>query len=99
MPACKIVRCPHATEQPIDQCQGRRLSRDIAARLRKNHDQRILSQEGGFAAHIGAGDQPEPVFGTQTAIVGDKGLPFLPQRVLDHRMSAAMISRHGSPPS
>ena len=33
---------------------------DEAAGLGEQHDQRVLAQEGRLAAHVGAGDQPQP---------------------------------------
>ena len=37
-----------------------------AARLGEHDDQRVLAQEGRLAAHVRAGDQPEPVVGSDS---------------------------------
>ena len=59
--------------------------------LRQDGDQRVLAQEGAFAGHVGAGEQPEPLRLLQVAIVGDEARPRgALQRRLDHRMAAAV---------
>ena len=61
-----------------------------AARLREHRDQRVLAQEGRLAAHVGAGDQPQPRVLGQPAIVGDEALARRRDRRFDHRMAAAL---------
>ncbi len=67
----------------------------IAADLRQQRDQRVLAQEGRFTGHVRAGDQPE-LAGLlrrrrrEIAGIGDEGLAVALQRLLDHRMPAAL---------
>ena len=42
--------------------------------LGKYGDQRSLAQEGRLAAHVGPGDQPQPVVRAERQIVGDEAL-------------------------
>ena len=63
---------------------------DEAAGLGEQGDQRGLAEEGRLAAHVGAGDQPQPVVSAERAIVGDEALARCRQRLLDHRMAAAL---------
>ena len=60
-PAREIVARADAAEQPVDEAEPCRDGGDKAARLREHDDERILAEKGRFAAHIGAGDEPEPV--------------------------------------
>src|SRR3546814_10360349 len=85
-----LVRRADAAEQPIDQPQPRGCRGNVATRLREHDDQRVLAQEGRFAAHIGAGDEPEARLFRQPAIVGDEALAACRQRRLDHRMAATL---------
>ena len=62
----------------------------VGAGLGEQDDQGVLAQEGRFAAHVRAGDQPQPrVFG-QGAIIGDEARAARLQRLLDHRMAARL---------
>ena len=87
--ACEIVAGADTAEQAVHQPDFRPRRRDVAAGLRQQHDQRVLPQEGGLAAHVGAADQPQPVVGRELTIVGHEALARLPQRGFDHRMAAA----------
>src|SRR3546814_12228335 len=51
----QIVRRTHTAEQTIDEAEPRGGGGYETSRLRQNDDQRVLAQESGFAAHIGAG--------------------------------------------
>ena len=61
------------------------------------HDQRILAQEGRFAGHVGAGQEPDAlvaVLRREAAVIGDEGRAAgLGERMLDHRMAAVQRSR------
>ena len=62
-----------------------------AAGLREHDDQRVLAQEGRLAAHVRAGDQPQPrSFGESAQSLATKRSPACAQRRLDHRMAAAL---------
>src|SRR3546814_11926158 len=50
-------------------------------------DQRVLAQESGFAAHIGARHQPEAAVAFQQTIICDKRRAFLRQRRLHDGMA------------
>ena len=58
--AREIVRCADAAEQAVDEAELRALGGHEAAGLGEHRDQRVLAQEGRFAAHVRAGDQPQP---------------------------------------
>ena len=64
-PAAKIVACADAAEQPIDYADMRGFRGNKASHLRHDGDQRILAQEGGFARHVGTGDEPQPALGVR----------------------------------
>ena len=94
--ARQIVGSAHAREQPIDNADPRPRGRHKAADLRQQRDQRILAQEGRFARHVRAGDQPDlarpqttRLRGRQIAGVGNERLAVALQRLFDHRMAAA----------
>ena len=67
-----------------------RARRDEAAGLGQHRDQRRLAKEGRLAAHVGAGDQPQPVVGTERAIIGDEALAAVAERGFDDRMPPAL---------
>ena len=66
-----------------------------ASRLGEHGDQRSLAQEGRLAAHVGAGDQPQPVVRTEPEIVGDEALAAAGQRLFDDRMPARLDLKAG----
>ena len=69
--------------------QPRLLGGNERAHLRQQHDQRGLAQIGGFAAHVGAGDQQDLVRGAvQVERVGHEALALLLEQLLDHRDGA-----------
>ena len=88
----QIVARADAAEQPVHDADMGRFGGHETAHLGQDGDQRILAQEGGFARHVGTGDQPQPPFGVgrQVAVVGHEraGMGRL-QRRLHHRMAAA----------
>src|SRR5262249_52963304 len=64
-----------------------------AAHLREDRDQRVLPQKGGFAGHVGAGEEPDATgiglrWWREIAIVGDEWRPVSQQRLLHHDMTA-----------
>ena len=54
----KIVGRAHPAVQSVNDADAGAICRHIGADLRQNGNQRVLSQEGAFAGHIGAGQQP-----------------------------------------
>ena len=94
-PARQIVGGADAREQPVDHADARELRRHERAHLGEDGDQRVLAQEGRFAGHVGAGDQPDAAGRLafrrrEIAVVGDEGRAVLRQRLLDHGMAAAL---------
>ena len=67
-----------------------RVGGDVAAGLGEQRGERDLAEEGRLAAHVGAGDQPQPVGRPKRDIVGDEALAGDAQRFLDHRVAAAV---------
>ena len=72
MPGREVIAGPHTGKNPINFADVRRRSRDITANARHDDRQRHLPHIGGFACHIGAGDQRKAVFlALDVSIVGD----------------------------
>ena len=93
--AREIVGGADAREQPVDDADAGAGRRHEGADLRQQRDQRVLAQEGRFAGHVGAGDQPELAGGLrrsrrEIAGIGDERLAVALQRLLDHGMAAAL---------
>ncbi len=92
--AGKIVGCADArlnswSTMPI----LARAAGNIAAGLGEQGGDRHLAQEGRLAAHVGPGDQPQPVARSERAVIGDKPLALGRQRLLDHRMARRLRVR------
>ena len=70
----QIVARADAAEQAVDDADMRGFGRHEAAHLGENGDQRVLAQKGGFARHVGAGDQPQPALslGDRSQSLGTK---------------------------
>ncbi len=90
----QIVGGADPAEQPVDQTQPGSGGRHEAARLRQYRDQRVLAQKGGFAAHIGAGDEPQPRVRPQGAIIRHKAFAAPGKGVFDHRVAPARHLEH-----
>ena len=88
--AREIVGGADAAEQAVDDADPRARGRDEAAGLGEHRDQRGLAEEGRLAAHVGAGDQPQPVVRAQREVVGDEALAAVAQRGFDHRVPAPL---------
>ena len=71
-----------------------RFRRNKGAHLRHDGNECILAQEGGFASHIGAGDEPDGVaafVSRQMAIIGDKGAATaVGESLLDNQMAGLL---------
>ena len=92
--ARQIVGRADAREQLVHDADHRALGRHIGTDLGQNGDQRALPKVGGFAGHVGTGDDRDPARGRalrrrQVAGIRHKALALTPQRGLDHRMPAA----------
>ena len=61
--ARQIIRRADAAEQPVDDADFGSRRRHETSRLGEHGDQRGLPKKGRFAAHVGPGDQPQPVVG------------------------------------
>ncbi len=86
-PARQIVRSADPAEQAVGDADLGAGRRHETPCLRQQQDQRVLAQEGRFAAHIGPADQPQPVVLRQHAIIGDEALIAARQGLLDHRVA------------
>ena len=72
----KVVRCADPAEKLGDEADAGLGGRDVGSGLGKEGYEGILAQEGGFAGHVRAGQQPDRggVLVGELAIVGDEGL-------------------------
>ena len=95
-PRARLSDGADAAEQAVDDADLGARGGNEAARLREHGDQRGLAQEGRLAAHVGAGDQPQPVVRAQAQIVGDEPLAGIAERAFDDRVASASISRQAS---
>ena len=81
----EVVLQPHAGEDAVDDTDARRVGGHEAADLRKQDDERHLTQVGGLARHVGAGehDDARPA-SRHLRVVGHE--PALRQDTFDHGM-------------
>ena len=67
--------------------------RDEGADLGEEREKGVLAQEGRFAGHVRAGQEPERararVVGAEVAVVGDEAAAGAAERLLDDRVAAA----------
>ena len=77
-------------EQAIDHADLGAGGGDEASGLDEDGDQRRLPQEGRLAAHVGTGDQPQPVVAAERQIVGDEAFAGFRQSALDDRVTAGV---------
>ena len=87
--AREIVGRADAGEDAIDDRQQRGIGGNEGTHLRQDRQQRGLAKIGGFAAHVGAGDDGDELgFGMEVEIVGDEALGVFFGQFFDHRMAA-----------
>ncbi|QYU68541.1 MFS transporter [Leptolyngbya sp. 15MV] len=85
-----VVAAADPAEQPVHETEAGRVRRHKQPGLGEHHDQRVLPQPGGFAGHVGAGEQAEAAAGRQVAIIRHEGrAPGAAQRGFHHGMAAA----------
>ena len=87
--ARQIVRSADAAEQAIDDPEPGAGGGDKGAGLGKDGDQRGLAEERRLAAHVWAGNQPQPVVRSEREIVGNEAVAAVLERGLDHGVPAA----------
>ena len=92
--ARQVVGRADPREQPVHNADPRTRGGHETADLRHQRDQRVLAQEGRFAGHVGAGDQPKLSGGVrwsrrEIAGIGNERRSVALQRLLDHGMPAA----------
>src|SRR5256885_13711761 len=73
----KIVSSPYAAKDLINNPNLRILRRNIRANLRKDCNQRVLSQERAFATHVRPSDQPDSFLLAKKEVIADKGSALL----------------------
>ena len=84
-PGKEIVRRPHPGEHPVAHADVGAPRGDKAPALGHNADERHLAHKGGFARHVGAGDDVHPVFpAVEEGVVGDEEIVL--QHPLHHRV-------------
>ena len=83
----QVVRRADAGEDTVHHADVGKLRRDKAPHLCHQHDQRHLAHVGGFARHVGAGDDSHPaLLLPHERVVGDEQAVL--QHPLHHRMPA-----------
>ena len=100
-----VVGRTDARVNGVDRPEPAAGGRHIRAHRRQQHDQRNLPHVGGFAAHVGAGDDLHAAFGAEVAVVGNKaaatgfGQPRLHHRVAPgDDLDARLFDKHGRSP-
>ena len=94
-PAREIVGAADAREDTIDRSDHGVRRRHVAADVREQHDERNLTHVGGFAAHVGAGDDEQTPCFVELDVVRHKRRI---ERGLHHRMTPVLDddSRRGA---
>ena len=92
----QIIGGANPAVEPIDHANMRRGSGDVAAGLGKDGDEGVLAQEGGFAGHVGAGDEPDPPVGRQIAIIGGETGAGFAHGEFDHGVAAGFDMEGGA---
>ena len=87
----QIIAGANAGVDAIERADGGLRSRYVAADVRQHRNQRDLAHVGGFAAHVGAGDDKHAPAGVQLQIVGYEGRLA---ETLDHRVACAAQPQH-----
>src|SRR3989442_12544783 len=89
-PASEIVAGADAREDAVGDGQSGLASGNEGAHLSHEDDERGLAEIGGFAAHVGAGNQKKLLSARLEAkIVGNKALAFLMQKLFDDGVAPA----------
>ncbi|KAL8864854.1 MAG: hypothetical protein Q9198_009607, partial [Flavoplaca austrocitrina] len=86
-PANLIIRRPNPRENLIDDPQFGKFSWYKTSRLSEDRYQSVLAKKGALAAHIGACDEPNPLFFANKTVVVHKSLASFFETDLDRRMS------------
>ena len=85
----QVVRGPDASKYPVHHADVGGAGGDIAAHLGHEHNEGHLAHVGGFACHVGAGDDGQMVLGfVHVGVVGHKEGVF--QGMLHHRVAALL---------
>src|SRR5690606_26025377 len=71
--AGQIVGGTDAGEDAVHRADLGMLGGDEAANVGEDGDQRRLAHEGGFTAHVGAGDDQHAAVAVEHQVVGDEG--------------------------
>ncbi len=88
--AREIVAGADARKDAVGDGKLRLAGRNEGAHLRHQDDERGLTQIGGLAAHVRAGDEKKLLTpGLEAEIIGNEALSLLPQEFFDHRMAPA----------
>src|SRR6266568_592659 len=89
-PAGEIVAGADAREDAVGDGQSGLASWNEGAHLSHEDDERGLAEIGGFAAHVGAGNQKKLLAARLEAkIVGNEALAFLTQKLFDDGVASA----------
>ncbi len=92
--AGEVVAGADAREDAVDDADFRRGGRNEAPHLRQDHDEGDLADVGGFAGHVGAGDDEQLVVrAVEERVVGDE--PARLGQPLDDGMAAVADGRGG----
>ena len=83
----QLVGGADAGENAVHRADASHLRRYVAAHVGEQHDQRHLAHVGGFAAHVGAGDDQQAPVHVQAQVVGHEGSV---QGLFHHRMAPGL---------
>ena len=88
LPAHEVVGRAHTREQTIDHANRRAPARHERADLPQYDAQPHLAKQGGFAGHVGTGEEHDSTRFIERHVVGDEG--FARHHPLDDRMPAPL---------
>ena len=75
--ACQIVGCADAGVDLVYGADGGGFGGNVAAGVGEQGDEGDLAHIGGFAAHVGAGEQGEAAAGRELGVIGGEVLDLL----------------------
>lgn len=84
----EIIRRPDPAEELVHDAEFGVGGGDEGACLREDGDEGILSEEGAFAGHVGAGEEPDGLGSTDEAVVAGEGAALFFQPLRDGRVAA-----------
>ena len=81
----EVIVCTNASKNAIHNSDMRCIRRNKRTNLRKQHNQRNLSQDRGLTSGIRTGDHMHRLFGVENRVIRDEALDS-PGKLFNHRM-------------